>query len=88
MSDIRRTVLKLARKAEDEALKLDLPKVCENCRFSHLDDTGIYCRKQSPTMRGFPKVTPVTWCGTYKVKLPQKTEVKTEQGVDVASPSQ
>lgn len=69
MTDSKRKILTLSRKAEAAAEKQDIPAVCLTCRFNFADGERSECRRNPPSKGGFPKVTPETWCGQYKVTL-------------------
>jgi len=46
---------------------------CETCMFfvAKIDETGIgRCRRNAPTLKGWPAIFPADWCGDHKLYLP------------------
>ena len=86
MSDTKRKVLALSRKAETVAAKQEIPATCSTCRFNYADETKNECRKLSPTSRGFPKVVPEMWCGQYKVTFKVLDQTPIDAACNSAAP--
>jgi hypothetical protein len=41
---------------------------CASCMFYVPKDSEVgRCRRNAPTMKGFPVVYPVDWCGEHKI---------------------